>query len=220
MGGLNSLSLSPLSWSTCDSICSHPPARGAVGRGGDPRRHRVGACAVGHGPAHRVGHVRPARPHGGRRLPSPRGDLRGEPLLRQPLRHLGDGRRRPGGRPRRRPRRRARPRSPRTARRTPACCRTTSTSPPRRCGDLRRRGHGVPASAFVNQPFSIDDYIGPTDNDLPGARRLRPRTASRRAPGARPAAAPGTWCTASTRSSTRSTAASRTATSPAPTRSG
>ena len=35
-----------------------------------------------------------------------------------------------------------------------------------------------------------------------------------------PAAAPATWCTASTRSSTRSTAASRTATSPAATRSG
>ena len=119
-------------------------------------------------------------------------------------------------------------RSPRTARRTPACCRTTSTWPARSLADdLPRhapserpdRHPGRLRQPLHEQPFTIDDYIAPTDTTCPppGHRVQAERRASR-AP-AYPAAAPATSCTASTRSSTRSTAASRTATRPAPTRS-
>jgi hypothetical protein len=71
-------------------------------------------------------------------------------------------------------------------------------------------------SHFRNRPFPIDAYIRPTDTTCPGSSR---RTGSPRAR-ACPAAAPGTWCTASTTSSTRSTAAGWTATPPAATRPG
>jgi phospholipase C len=41
----------------------------------------------------------------------------------------------------------------------------TSPSPlPTTCSDP---AHGTPASAFTNKPFSIDDYIGPTDTTCP-----------------------------------------------------
>ena len=102
--------------------------------------------------------------------------LRGEPLLRQPLRRLG-GRRRPRGAPT--PRTRAR--STRAARRTTACCRTTSTSRRRRCRPActdrrRRRLHEpVPERAVPDRRLHRADR-----HDLPGAGRVR---AERRAQG-------------------------------------
>ena len=70
-----------------------------------------------------------------------------------------------------------------------------------RCADS---GHGVPSSAFVNKPYSIDRYIGPTDTTCPPptvyaangvleelprrpARRLHPRPGAPLLPGAVPA---------------------------------
>ena len=73
-------------------------------------------------------------------------------------------------------------------------------------------------SHFTNAPFTIDDYIGPTDTTCPPnpllAFAARGGTAgSNGPPGSRRAAAPATSSTASTTSSTSSTVASRTATS-------
>ena len=84
---------------------------------------------------------------------------------------------------------------------------TSPTPLPTTCSDP---AHAVPNSAFTNEPFTIDDYIGPLDTTCPAPGVWR-RTGSSRAPGS-PAAARATWSTASTRSSTSSTAASRTAT--------
>ena len=158
-----------------------------------------------------------ARRGSSRRVQAPGGDLRGEPLLRQPLRHLGRGPRPARGRPRRRDHGQAHRRSPRTAS-TYSCLPAERRQPrvadrcPNTCQDA---AHAITASHFGNDVFDIDDYIAPDRPDLPGSRGPLPPTAcsrTREAPS--PAAAPGTSCTASTRSSTRSTAASRTATRP------
>ena len=181
------------------------------GRGGSPRRgHRR--------PRRRRRRPRYSQGRGAaRRVQAPRRDLRGEPQLRQPVRRLGLGQ---------------------WPRRSTVCratrCTTTQVaqngdaygcllqddvnlaSPTPLATTCVDAAHGVPASHFTNDPFTIDGYIKPDDKTCPARRRLRARTAcSRTAPAPSPVAARATWCTASTRSSTRSTAASRTATSPA-----
>ncbi len=150
----------------------------------------------------------PPRPgQGAGPLQERRGDLPGEPQLRQPVRRRGAGSAASTStasptRPRSGP-----PRSRRTGRRTRACARTTSTSPRRR--RCRRRAPtrrtATPASAFRNKPFTHRRLHRADRHDLPRAGRARARTACSRAPGS-PAAAPATSCTASTRSSTSSTA--------------
>ena len=57
---------------------------------------------------------------------------------------------------------------------------TSPTPLPTTCSDP---AHQVPNSAFANEPFTIDDYIGPTGHDLPRpGRAAAPPTGSPRAP--------------------------------------
>ena len=160
--------------------------------------------------------------HAARRLQAPRRDLRGEPLLRQPLRALGQRARPAGARARPGDRRAADAGGAgRHAVRLPAAERR---QPDVAAADDHLHRPGAPASTashFTNRPFRDRRLHQARGQDLPAPGRLRRRTACRRTPTVRsPAAAPATSCTASTRSSTRSTAVARTATRPAPTPSG
>jgi hypothetical protein len=103
-----------------------------------------------------------------------------------------------------------RSRSTRQGRGTPACCRTTLAPPRRRCRP--------PARTPPPRPRSLATLRTRRSPSTTTSRRRRPPARhrgvrrQRRPPrhrGCR-AAAPGTWCTASTRSSTSSTAARRT----------
>ena len=166
---------------------------------------------------------RPGREAAGppRRLQAPRGDLRGEPLLRQPVRRLGSGQR-PARRRARHATRRTRPRSTRTA--TPYACllqNDVNLDHARRCRRLHRRHDAPTASPPATSPTSRSRSTTTSRrrHDLPGARRRSRANGVPKGSRRSRAAAPATSCTASTRSSTSSTAAGRTATRPAPTRS-
>ena len=97
----------------------------------------------------------------------------------------------------------------------------TSPARSRRRAPTRRREHRRDVREPLHERAVHDRRLHPADrHDVP-ADPLVVQPGQRLAEGdrARPAAAPATWSTASTRSSTSSTAASRTATSPAATRS-
>ena len=116
----------------------------------------------------RSGQIGPEASRAPRRLQAPRGDLRGEPLLRQPVRRAGA---RSTAKPSRaRPTRRGERdagRPVRRALRLPAAERREPDQPAA-VDDLHRtRAHGIAASHFTNEPFSIDDYIAPTDKTCP-----------------------------------------------------
>ena len=173
---------------------------GGVGATGAPPRRAARAGA----------RPRPARGPGP--LRQRRGDLPGEPQLRQPVRRVGQGRRPQGRRARGRPGLPDHPgRAGRHAVRLPA--------PERREPDLadaaadhllRPRARG--AQQRLRERAVHDRRLHrAAGHDLPRPGRAG---TERGAQGHRrsPAAARATWCTASTRSSTSSTAASRTAT--------
>ena len=157
-----------------------------------------------------------SRPEAAREDQALRRHLRGEPLLRQPVRGLG-GRKRPERRSpdgRRRPRHAGRPER-RT--RTAASSSSTSTSPRRRSRTRARtrRTGSRRATSRTRTSRSTTSSSRRTSR----ARRSRMRSDSRtgstrttRRRGRGRAAAPATWCTSTTRSSTSFTAACRTAT--------
>ena len=168
-------------------------------------------------------HQDPVRRQGRRGLQAHRGDLRGEPQLRQPLRRLGHGRRparstagpRPtpahthAGRPGRHAVRlpAAERRQPHRRARSPAAAAT-----PSRC-TLADGTTATYASHFAQRAVQHRQLHPADRHDLPAADNLFGfPNGVLKGQGDCPAAAPATWSTASTRSSTSSTAASRTAT--------
>ena len=80
----------------------------------------------------------------------------------------------------------ARPRSTRTARRT-SCLLQNDVNLDLAAAagrPARTPRHGVRPATSPNEPFPIDDYIGPTRHDLPGAGRRSPPTACSKDTGA------------------------------------
>jgi acid phosphatase len=60
---------------------------------------------------------------------------------------------------------------------------TSPTPLPTTCVDT---AHGVPASAFTNDPFTIDNYIGPMDKTCPAPGVFAPNGVLKDSPGAEP----------------------------------
>ena len=78
------------------------------------------------------------------------------------------------------------PGRPRTARRTPACCRTTSTWPRRRCPPRVTDAATGSTSHFTNDVFDIDDYIEPEDKTCPAPGVFAPNGVLKDSEGAEP----------------------------------
>ena len=126
------------------------------------------------------------RAHLARRLPPPRGHLRGEPLLRQPLRRLGPGRPGPGGRPRAGPPDRAHPGGQNGS--AYGCLLQDDvnlTSPPLadRCADTGARGDGQP---LHQRPVPHRRYIGPRTRPARAPGVFAPNGVLKDSPGALP----------------------------------